>query len=61
MARPKRTTEQEWYDIFADADSADQDAMMRVLAELHRQKRRGKVGNDRPSLAESATAIGEEA
>ena len=43
MGRAKRTIEQEWFDVFADADYADQDAMLRVLAELHRQKRRGKL------------------
>ena len=43
MGRPKRTVEEEWYDIFADADLADQDAMLRVLAEIHRQSRRGKL------------------
>ena len=43
MGRPKKTLEHEWYDIFSDADLADQDAMLRVLAELHRQKRRGRL------------------
>jgi hypothetical protein len=44
MARHKRTTEQELYDIFTDADYADQDAMLRVFNELHRQARRGRLG-----------------
>lgn len=54
MGRPKRTVEQEWYDIFADADLADQDAMLRVLAEINRQARRGKLGT--PKQAELTEA-----
>jgi hypothetical protein len=50
MGRTKRTVEQEWYDIFSDADLADQDAMLRVLTELHRQKRRGRL--DKPEQVE---------
>ena len=41
MGRPRRTTEQEWFDVFSDADVADQVVMLRMIEELHRQKRAG--------------------
>ena len=44
MGRPKRSLEQEWYDIFADADVSEQIVMLRVIEALHREKRRGKIG-----------------
>ena len=57
--RRPRTAEQEFYDVFADMDAADQDAALRIMTEIHRQRRRGKLG---PLMAaESAAAIGEEA
>lgn len=43
MARPRKTTEETWYDCFADWEYADQAAALKVLEALHRQKRR----NDR--------------
>jgi hypothetical protein len=59
--RRPRTAEQEFYDVFADMDTVDQDAALRIMTEIHRQRRRGKLGGDKLSLAESAAAIGEEA
>ena len=62
--RPPKTTDENFYDIFSDADIADQDAMLRVLAEIHRQTRRSRIGKNaqqnKLSLAESAAAIEEE-
>lgn len=43
MARPKKTIEQTWYDLFSDADVCEQSTMLRILEELHHQKRRGKL------------------
>lgn len=40
MARPKRTTEEEWYDVFASWDETDQDVAIRVLEQMRRQARR---------------------
>jgi hypothetical protein len=62
MGRPRRTTEQEWYDVFADADVSEQVIMLRMAEELHRQTRRGKIGKqlEQPAaeLAESETTNG---
>ena len=60
--RRPRTAEQEFYDIFADMDAADQAAALRIMTEIHRQRRRGKLEARQNvlSLAESAAAIGEE-
>ena len=41
--RRPRTAEQEFYDVFADMDAADQDAALRIMTEIHRQRRRGKL------------------
>ena len=43
MPRPKRTIEQEWYDVFSDADVSEQAIMIRMCEQIHRQKRRGKL------------------
>ena len=56
MGRPKRSTEQEWLDIFADSPVAEQLVMLRMCEEICRQKRRGKLPQTEP-----AAAIGEEA
>ena len=40
--RRPRTVEEEWYDIFANADLAEQAVMLRVIGQIHRQVRRGK-------------------
>ena len=49
MARPRKTLEDEWYDVFASWDLADQDAALRVLTQLNRQLRRGKIGPKAPA------------
>ena len=55
MGRPRRTTEQEWYDVFDDADVSEQVIMLRMLEEFHRQARRGKIGKQlEQTAAESA-------
>ena len=62
MGRPRRTTEQEWYDVFVDADVSEQVIMLRMLEEFHRQPRRGKIGkqSEQPAAepAESETTNG---
>lgn len=40
MARPKRSGRQEFYDVFADFDVADQGIVLEFLTELHRQAKR---------------------
>jgi hypothetical protein len=40
MSRPRRGTEQVWYDLFMDWDLTDQAVALKMLEELHRQKRR---------------------
>ncbi len=43
MARPRRTTEEEWYDVFSGWDAEDQAVALRVLEQIHRiAKRNGK-------------------
>ena len=49
MGRPRRTTEQEWFDVFSDADVSEQVVMLRMIEELHRQKRRGRIGEPQTS------------
>ena len=44
MARPKRTTQEQFEDTFADWDLATQDQMLTVLAKLHRWCRRERGG-----------------
>jgi hypothetical protein len=63
MARPKKSVEDEWFDVFMTWSSDDQAAAIRTLRQLQRQQDRGKLETPRPvlSLAESAAAIGEEA
>ena len=62
MGRPRRTTEQEWYDVFVDADLSEQVIMLRMLEEFHRQARRSKIGKqlEQPAAepAESETTNG---
>ena len=41
MARPKKTTAEIWYDVFSDADVAEQATMLQILNEIHGQARRG--------------------
>jgi len=38
MARPRRGTEETFYDTFADWEPEDQAAALKVLEALHRQK-----------------------
>lgn len=40
MARPRRSTKQELYDVFADFDIADQAVVLEFLIEQHRQNKR---------------------
>lgn len=40
MSKPRRTTAEAFYDVFADFELADQAAALRILTELHRQKTR---------------------
>ena len=44
MARPRRTTEEEWYDIFSGWDIEDQAVALRVLEQINRQMKRGRIG-----------------
>lgn len=46
MSRPRRGTQQVWYDTFMDWDLEDQQAALRMLEELHRQKRRMTGGKE---------------
>jgi hypothetical protein len=58
MARPRRGTEEVFYDTFSDWDEADRAAALKVLETLHRAlsrdaKRSGKlVSMEPPILAE---------
>lgn len=53
MSKPRRTTAEAFYDVFADFELADQAAALRILNELHRQKIRE---SKRKPAAEPATA-----
>lgn len=57
MARPKKTIEQTWYDLFADADPCEQASMLRILEEIHRQTRRGKLSNGKQEPEEAQQTI----
>ena len=46
MARPKRTTEEEWYDVFASWDETDQDVAIRVLEQMRRPSLTGLPDED---------------
>jgi hypothetical protein len=52
MARPRRSTSEAFYDVFADFDLTDQVEALRILTELHRQKQR--EARRRPAAAEVA-------
>jgi hypothetical protein len=58
MARPKRTTEEEWYDIFADAGLAEQATMLQTLEAIHRQARRGRLSKKEEKEEESVNGNG---
>ena len=55
MARPRRTTEEEWYDVFSRWDVDDQAVAIRVLEQIHRIAKRtngaAKPTADQPSLS----------
>ncbi len=53
MARPRRTTEEEWYDIFSTWDTEDQAVALRVLEQIHRISKRHGV---KVSAAEARTS-----
>jgi len=40
MGRPRKGTEETFYDTFAEWDAADQAVALRVLEQLHRQRQR---------------------
>ena len=52
--RKPRTMEQEFFDCFADMDAADQDAALRIMTEIHRQRRRGKLEPVKAAIGEEA-------
>lgn len=41
MAKPRRTTEEEWYDVFSRWDVEGQAIAIRVLEQIHRIAKRG--------------------
>lgn len=51
MARQRRTTEEEWYDIFSGWDTADQAVAIRVLEQVHRIARRGAKKADTEAVS----------
>lgn len=55
MARPRRTTEEEWFDVFATWDADDQAVALRVLEQIHRIAKRSKPAKvaqpEQPSLS----------
>lgn len=55
MARPKKTVAEAWYDLFADADIAEQVIMLQILEGIHRQARRGRNGKPAAPAAEVLT------
>ena len=64
MARPRKGTEEVFFDTFADWPADDQAAALRVLEQIHRQtKRNGKWSGNRTSesvvgaLAETGTPL----
>ena len=62
MARTKRRTEEEFYDIFSGWDLADQAVALRVMEQIHRQQKRGKLEPAKQGVAwPKITAIEEEA
>lgn len=42
MARPKRTTAEAFYDVFADMSLEDQAAALKILEQVHRLAKREK-------------------
>jgi hypothetical protein len=43
MARPKRTTAEAFYDVFADFDVEDQAAALKIMEQVHRLAKREKA------------------
>lgn len=56
MARPRKGTEETFFDTFADWELADQAAALKVMEALHRQKLR----EERRNGTEAETPAGEE-
>jgi hypothetical protein len=52
MARPRRTTEEEFYDIFSSWPIDDQAMALRVMEQIHRIAKRTKTLN-KSALADS--------
>lgn len=58
MARPRKGTEEVWYDTFAEWSEEDRAAALKVLEHLHRAltraKKTDKTEPDQPSLLEDS-------
>ena len=54
-----RSTEDEWFDIFMTWEPADQAAAIRMLAQLQRQQKRGKLEPAKQGVLTEAQAAAE--
>lgn len=61
MARPRKSTKQEFYDTFADFDLAEQELVLDFLAEQHRQHKRWAAKQWRGPVAGALSEDPEEA
>lgn len=52
MARPRRSTEETWYDEFSSWDELDRAAALKVLTHLHRALSRDAKRSKSPTPAE---------
>lgn len=51
MAKPRRTTRQEFYDVFDGFDIEDQATVLEFLQEIHRMARRRRAPKTEPQPA----------
>ena len=56
MSKPRRSLQQEWYDVFADWDLADQAIALRTITEINRQATRQEKRRPLPDIATAIVA-----
>ena len=56
MSKPRRSLQQEWYDVFADWDLVDQAIALRMITEINRQATRHEKRRPSPDIATAIVA-----
>lgn len=60
MGRPRKPTEEVWFDQFTDMSAEEQSAAIKILEALHRQKLRTKRANGKPGEEPTKLMFGDQ-